>query len=60
MENLTEYCEDELSLRVYNDEFLYDLRHRKDIIDTLNEMFTFTEEQEKVLLEDLNEEEQDA
>ena len=53
MIDLTKYSEDELSLNVFKDEFLYNLRHRKDLVFTLDEMFIYTEEQLGVLQHDL-------
>jgi len=52
-ENLSFYSDDELSLRVFNDEQLYVERHMHGFIDTLAGLFTFTNEQRAVLADDL-------
>lgn len=54
-EDLKDYSQDELSLRVFNDETLYKMRHnRRILVDTLTELFDFTNEQETQLNEDLD------
>jgi len=53
MIDLTEYSDRELSLVVYNDQGLYNCRHDSDLIDELEEVFTFTPCQLLVLLDDL-------
>ena len=57
-EDLTKYTINELSLRVYNTEELYKIRFSKDLRESIEEMFIFTEEQEQVLLNDLKAEEE--
>jgi len=52
-EHLETYSDDELSLRVFNDEHLYLKRHEHGFIDTLAGLFTFTDEQRDVLDDDL-------
>ena len=57
MEDLTCYNEEELSLRVFNDEYFYIERTHTDyLIALLDEEFEYTPEQLEVLLDDLNEE----
>ena len=63
--DLTEYGSSELSLYVFNDEWLYRRRHRSDFEKFLRRMFVFTDEQWDELVEDLmqdlkEEEEQDG
>ena len=63
--DLTEYGSSELSLYVFNDEWLYARRHRGDFEKFLRQMFVFTDEQWDELVEDLmqdlkEEEEQDG
>lgn len=55
-EDLTEYSDAELSLRVFNDEGLYRLRRRSYFIEELEQIFIFTEEQREELENDLKEE----
>jgi hypothetical protein len=61
MENITHYSEDELSLRVFNDELMY--RHRNDIKwlkeTILDEFFTYTPEQYNVLLQDIEDDQKE-
>lgn len=58
-EDLKDYTDDELSLRVFNDETLYHMRHnRKVLLETLSELFDFTNEQETELLIDLDDDEE--
>jgi hypothetical protein len=52
--NLTEYSDRELSLQVFNDEYLYGLRYI-ELRDLLNERFLFTDAQWVELLKDLSE-----
>jgi len=54
-EDITRYSDDDLSLRVFNDESLYYLRHDSDLISILEEYYIFTEEQLQVLSDDLDE-----
>tara|TARA_Y100000296_G_C4979208_1_gene159773 strand:- start:277 stop:510 length:234 start_codon:yes stop_codon:yes gene_type:complete len=51
--DLTEYGSSELSLYVFNDEWLYARRHRGDFEKFLRQMFVFTDEQWDELVEDL-------
>jgi hypothetical protein len=55
MEDLTKYGEQELSLRVFNDENLYLMRHNEGFITELKEIFKFNGTQETTLLIDLEE-----
>jgi hypothetical protein len=56
-QDLTGYSENELSLIVFNDEYLYRVRCNRNLKDILNDHFTFTDEQFDVLQEDLNDDE---
>ena len=51
--DLTEYGSSELSLYVFNDEWLHERRHRSDFEKFLRHMFVFTDEQWDELVEDL-------
>lgn len=53
MEDLTQYSNAELSLHVFNDESLYNIRHRAFLKATLEELFLFTPEQWEELEADL-------
>lgn len=53
-QNLTEYSNNELSLMVFNDEYLYNRRHTSNFIDLLDELFIYNDEQLEVLQNDLN------
>lgn len=55
-QDLTEYSDNELSLLVFNDEWLYRQRNRRGFIDTLKEFFLFTDEQLETLKQDLEDE----
>jgi hypothetical protein len=44
-QNITQHSDSELSLLVYNDETLYNMRHDTELLDYLNELFIFREEQ---------------
>jgi hypothetical protein len=58
-QDLTQYSDNELSLRVFNDEVLYSMRkERKGLKFTLDELFEYTEEQWEILVNDLDEEEE--
>lgn len=57
MEDLTQYTDDELSLRVFNDEGLYNIRHTAGLADALDSLFIYTNEQLSVLQTDLRGEE---
>jgi hypothetical protein len=54
-QDITLYSDNELSLIVFNDEYFYNHRHRRDLIPMLQDMFIFTDAQLKVLEEDLEE-----
>ena len=60
MDNLTVYGDDELSLLVFNDEELYKIRHDNDLIDILDQIYTYNADQLKVLQESLVEDREDA
>ena len=58
MNDITRYGENELSLNVFNDEYLYNLAMRGSrdyLIDIINETFIYTDEQMDVLIQDLDE-----
>jgi len=58
LNDITQYGENELSLHVFNDEYLYNARLNKSyLIDIINETFIYTDEQMDVLIQDLDEEE---
>jgi len=59
MEDLTGYSTHELSLRTFNDEGLYNMRHDSDLLDMLTELFIFTDEQREELERDLLEDQDD-
>jgi hypothetical protein len=53
-ENLTDYSDSELSIRVFNEESLYRMRHNtRLLIEALQELYIFNEAQEQELLEDI-------
>lgn len=52
-QNLREYSDNELSLVVFNDEYLYAIRHRRIFMQTIEKYFLYTEEQLEVLKQDL-------
>jgi hypothetical protein len=52
-EDLTIYNDEELSLRVFNDEGLYRMRKNSQLIGLLNDLFIFTEDQLEILEQDL-------
>ena len=55
MENLTQYADAELSLRVFNDEYFYIERgNRPYLVALIKEQFTYTKAQMAVLVQDLN------
>ena len=56
-QDITMYSSRELSLIVFNDEFLYNVRHMKHLKDLLDDSFIYTDEQYEELMEDLKEEE---
>lgn len=52
--DLTEYSDDELSLMVFNDEYLYNLRDKWDSLkSTIDEFFTYTDNQLETLVDDI-------
>ena len=53
MEDLTGYSDQELSLRVFNEEYLYDNRNRGGFLDMLDEFFIYTQTQKDELTQDL-------
>ena len=55
-QDITQHSDQELSLLVFNDEYLYLRRHLPSFIELIKEMFIFTDEQLQVLIEDLEEE----
>lgn len=58
MNDITRYGENELSLNVFNDEYLYNARLNKSYLMALiSEEFIYTDEQMDVLIQDLDEEE---
>jgi hypothetical protein len=52
-EDLTHYSDDELSLRVFNDEYLYTMRHRRGLFPLLEEQFIYSRVQRNFLIEDI-------
>lgn len=52
-ESLYKYSENELSLRVFNDEHLYKQRHDKGFIRMIHQIFRATNRQVFVLKQDL-------
>jgi len=54
MIDLTQYNDNELSLVVYNDEGLYDMRRDSDLISVLEEYYIFTDTQLAKLIKDLS------
>ncbi len=57
-QDLREYSDNELSLLVFNDEDLYKLamRNPNGLLNVINDLFIYTEEQLNELKNDLNEE----
>lgn len=51
--SLYRYGDDELSLIVFNTEWLYKIRHERGFIRTLRDCYQFTNKQLAVLKEDL-------
>lgn len=58
-QDLRDYSENELSLIVFNDEYLYIRRHNIRFLEMLKSRFIFTEEQLEILKTDLEEEEEE-
>lgn len=55
-QDLTEYSDNELSLVVFNDEYLYKLRRSKrSLLSEIEESFEYTPKQLEVLLNDIDE-----
>ena len=52
-QDLREQSDNELSLVVFNDEYLYSMRNRLDIQEILDSQFLYTDEQFDELLKDL-------
>lgn len=54
-QDLTKYSENELSLHLFNDEYLYKARKQSHeyLRELLEEIFIFTEEQFDVLIQDI-------
>lgn len=53
MQDLTQYSDQELSLIVFNDGYLYNQRHKAWLMDIINEMYRYTPEQLAELEQDL-------
>lgn len=53
MQDVREYSENELSLRVFNDEGLYLMRHTSFLIEYIKTIFVFSDRQLEVLVLDL-------
>lgn len=51
--DLTEYSDQELSLLVFNDESLYNERHKRGFLNLIEELYIYTDEQMDVLKIDL-------
>lgn len=56
MQDIRCYSDEELSLIVFNDNYWYNIRYLPNLIEVLKEEYTFNEEQEEVLINDLEEE----
>lgn len=54
-QDITEYSDKELSLVVFNTEYLYNIRHRENFIEFLRELFLFRPEQLETFNQDLKE-----
>lgn len=52
-QDLREFSDEELSLIVMNDEGLYNMRHRSQFLEMLNDLFIFNDEQLAVLEQDV-------
>lgn len=53
MINLTQHNSGELSLQVFNDQGLYNIRHRTNLKERLDDIFIYTDEQMEELEDDL-------
>lgn len=61
MEDLTQFTDQELSLHVSNDEYLYIERCNRDyLLALVDEEFIYTQEQMKVLMQDLKDDEEEG
>lgn len=56
-QDISHFSEHELSLLVFNDESLYQLRRCSDFIELLEELFVFTADQLETLKQDLHDDE---
>jgi hypothetical protein len=56
-QDIRQYSDNELSLLVFNDEYLYLRRFRAGFAQMIDEMFEYTSEQLDVLIQDINDEE---
>lgn len=59
MEDLTQYSDQELSLRVFNTEWLYRMRSQNALFEALDGAFIYTEEQKEILIQDLKDDEEE-
>ena len=59
MQDLTNYSQHEMSLRVFNEEDIYQIRHDEDLLEILKGVFIWTDEQVKQLIVDLEEDQED-
>jgi len=59
MNNITQYSDEELSMVVFNTEFLYNMRHDNDLWEILDEGYLYTVEQREQLEKDLAEDLED-
>lgn len=60
MTDLTNYSNQELSLLVFNTQFLYDNRHEDWFLYEISQMYVYTEDQMKELLNDLAEDKKET
>ncbi len=60
MQDLTQYGPHELSLRVFNEEDIYHIRHDDELLSILSGCFIWTDEQVKQLVIDLEEDQEDS
>ena len=56
-QDLKIHSDNELSLLVFNDEYLYRIRHRQHFKDLIDECFEYTDDQWQVLVDDLENDE---
>ena len=54
MQDITMYSDGELSMIVFNDEFLYKARNYSYFLDSIKDMFIYTDPQLDVLIQDIN------